>query len=178
MLSHSSMSDGNLGDGGMRNCLPMWDCCSGLYKLFLFMVILICMYWIVLRLSFGKDVVEHDPMNRIVIKIPGLENCCSWWPISHFIFFFIIGIIYPNCGLIAMAGGAIWELIELFLSALTAQERQPARHKGRSQVEYSQNWWAGSFKDLLMNAAGFYSAKLLVWIYHKYKKTPQPQCRA
>jgi hypothetical protein len=30
-----------------------------------------------------------------------------------------------------------------------------------NNIEYSKNWWAGSFKDILFNTAGFYTGKIL-----------------
>lgn len=153
---------------GIDNCLPLWSSCSGVYKVFLFLVLIICAYWLVLRIAYGDSVVDNDPMNKIVFKVPFLENCCSWWPISHFVVFFIIGVLFPNCGLVAMTGGIIWELIEVFLSALQSKPRQGVR-TSKGDVQYSQNWWAGSIKDVFANFAGFYLGKLVVTVYRKIK---------
>jgi len=144
----------------------MWGGCAGVYKIFLFIVIVICIYWVVLRLAYGDDVINNDFMNKMVFSLPGFENCCSWWPISHFILFFIIGLLFPYCGLVAMTGGIIWELIEVFLSTLQRAPRQGIRTKG-GNVQYSQNWWAGSFKDIIANFAGYYTGKLVITLCRK-----------
>lgn len=148
--------------------IPLGGPCGGVYRIFLFIVLLICSYWIFLRLMYHDEVVDNDPLNKLVFKAPFLENCCSWWPISHFVLFFIIGLLYPNCGFVAMTGGILWELIEVIMSGLTRQPRQSIRHDSGA-VEYSSNWWAGSFKDIFMNFAGFYSAKLITYVYRKVK---------
>lgn len=151
---------------GVENCLPLWGSCSGVYKIFLFLVLLICVYWLILKIAYGDNVVDNDPMNKLVFDIPFFENCCSWWPISHFIVFFIIGVLYPGCALVALTGGVIWELIEVFFSALQSKPRQGARSSA-GKVQYSENWWAGSIKDIFMNVIGFYLGKLVVTVYKK-----------
>jgi hypothetical protein len=94
-----------------------------------------------------------------MFDFPYLENCCSLWPISHGILFFIIGILFPDCDIIAIGGGIIWELIEMLMGSVTSKQRQGVRRSAKSKIEYSKNWWAGSMKDILFNIVGFYLGK-------------------
>jgi hypothetical protein len=132
-----------------------------MYKLFLLSVALIIGYWLFLLGTYSSetDAIYADPLNKIVFGVPAIENCCSWWPISHFILFFIIGLLFPDCGCIAIISGILWELFEVGAHAVIGRERQYVR--GETGVEYSQSWWAGSMKDILFNIVGFYSGKLV-----------------
>ena len=67
----------------------------------------------------------NDGMNQKLFGLPVLENCCSGWKVSHFTFFFIIGLLYPHCDVVAIGGGILWEGVEVAVSAYMKQERQP-----------------------------------------------------
>jgi len=41
------------------------------------------------------------------------------------------------------------------MARISGEERQGMKATVNSNIEYSQNWWAGSFKDILFNTAGF-----------------------
>lgn len=133
-----------------------------MYKLFLLAVVLIIGYWFFMLGAYGTDVkaIMADPLNRIVVDVPIIENCCSWWPISHFILFFIIGVLFPECDVEAITCGVLWELFEVGAHYAIGKERQYVRKQ--DAIEYSQSWWAGSFKDIFFNIAGFYLGKLTI----------------
>lgn len=63
-------------------------------------------------------VVQYDPtkdiLNYRIIKIG--KQCCSYWPISHFVLFLILGYMYPNDFVFFTLLGILWELIEFTLS--------------------------------------------------------------
>lgn len=138
--------------------LPYWKQCSGAYAVLLTLVALILLYSLYLFTMFGMDnAVNHDLMNTKVINLPWLENCCSWWPVSHLILFFILGIMFPTCDFLVITAGILWELVEMIISKLLNRPRQAIRET--EGIEYSSNWWAGSFKDILFNIVGFYLGK-------------------
>ena len=143
--------------------------CKGLYKTFLLSVILIVGYWLLLIGAKGGEekAVYSDPMNRMVFEMPFLEKCCSWWPISHFIFFFIIGLLFPHCDLVAVLGGILWEVTEVIVYSSLKKGRQGVRRTGSSKIEYSESWWSGSFKDIFFNIAGFYLGKMVILVSGK-----------
>lgn len=146
-----------------RCILPRCRECQGMYKLFLISITLIIGYWFYLLGEYGGDetkAIYADPLNKIVFNIPTIENCCSWWPLSHFILFFIIGVLFPECGVIAIIAGVLWELFEVGAHAVIGRERQYVR--GETGVEYSQSWWAGSMKDIFFNIVGFYAGMLMM----------------
>ncbi len=138
--------------------------CRDIYKILPAVAAVVIVYFFILRLKFGVNspngVIYNDFMNVKVFDFPMLgEPCCSWWPISHFVLFFILGYLYPSCGIVLMVLGAAWEGIEVIVNYLEGSPRGNTRTS--SKLEYSENWWAGSFKDIIFNVAGFFAGKLL-----------------
>jgi hypothetical protein len=146
----------------IKDILPQYKRCKRLYLFFLIIGGIIVGYWLLMNLIFPTFLVqEKDFMNTKIIDFPYLENCCSWWPISHFILFFFIGIIFPQCGPLAMTAGILWEFFEIGMNVATKGPHQVMKNKDGS-YEYTQNWWAASFKDILFNFAGFYLGKFVI----------------
>lgn len=108
----------------------------------------------------GEDWVQSDPFNKKIVDWPLFENCCSWWPFLHFIGFAILGYFFPDCWGLLFIGGILWELLEVGMNWIMrgTMLKQPMRI-GSAGVEYSQIWWAGSFKDLFFNAGGILLGK-------------------
>lgn len=137
------------------------DKCGGVYVIFIVVILAIFLYWVTMVWILKKDMVHNDKMNQRVFTWNMFPGCCSWWPITHFVLFFIIGLLYPNCGVVAMIGGVLWEGWETLIGSLTPKEQQNGT---QNTLEYTQ-WWSGSLKDIFFNAAGFYSAKLLRYVF-------------
>ena len=133
-----------------------------MYRLYIYAVSFIVLYWFFLLATNGseKRAVYSDPFNKIVFDMPFLEKCCSWWPLSHFIFFLIIGILFPDCDLPAILGGIAWELTEVGVYYAIGQDRQGTRN-GDGKIQYAESWWMGSTQDIVMNIVGFYLGKFL-----------------
>lgn len=141
--------------------------CTGVYRIFLFIVVIILLYWIFLYSvsSDTQNLLSRDFMNIKLFNFNALENCCSGWPISHFILFYILGLLFPDCTFWVIGAGVAWEVFEVLLSYVDIMNRQPVRGNISNKIEYSQNWWAGSSKDILMNTVGFLLGKLTVCIF-------------
>lgn len=134
--------------------------CHQVYIVFIIVGVLLFLYYLYMRSRYGNDIVENDILNRKVFTIEVLENCCSWWPITHFILFFILGFFFPYCGVLIITMGILWELLEMLMAKVTGKSViQPMKDGNR--YEYSENWWAGSMKDIIMNVLGFLVGKVL-----------------
>lgn len=153
-----------VGDGGAL-CpkeKPWYVRCKGPLIIFAIVIAAIVIWWLYLRQTWGDDgVADHDAMNVKVIDVPYLENCCSWWPISHFILFFILGYFFPECWWELIIFGVLWELFEVVMWLFMKRGRQSVRNTQSGTIEYSADWWAGSFKDVLMNSIGVLTGVLL-----------------
>jgi hypothetical protein len=141
--------------------------CKYVYIIFAIIIFLIIAYWLYLRFKTATcknscvPLGENDGLNVQVMKLPYLEDCCSWWPISHFALFFILGLLFPHCGVLIISGGIIWELVEMLLSYFFNHSPQRMRTTSENglKFQYTQNWWAGSFKDVFFDVIGFFFGK-------------------
>ena len=145
--------------------LPYCKECAGAYKILVLTVAMIIFYYFFRYGISGGDVANSDPLNIKLFDFPQLENCCSSWPLSHFILFFALGLLFPDCAVPLLGLGAAWEGFEAICAQLTKSQRQGIRSGGgggsSSKIEYSGSWWAGSFKDIILNCAGFFCGWLL-----------------
>lgn len=157
-------------DPNLKDCaLPQCQECKGAYKIFFIIFIIISFYFVTLKLFYNTDEekIQNDVLNVKVKDVPFLENCCSWWPISHFILFFVLGLLFSKCGVLVISIGIGWEIFETILSYLgNNEERQAIRESNTSDdYEYSHNWWAGSTKDIIMNILGFLTGWAIVKMF-------------
>ena len=150
----------------LKSILPDYACKKMYYVLFGCVILITC-YWLFLHTSYD-NASQYDLMNRKLFNIDVLGNCCSGWAVSHYVFFFIIGWFFPDCGKDAMWMGALWECIEMLLSGATRIPRQ-AMKLNNGTYEYSDFWQASS-KDIIINAMGFYSAKIIKDYYVNEQK--------
>lgn len=143
--------------------------CDKTVSILAYAAILLFVYFTVLLGIYGKDEMgNHDPLNRIVF--PVTEGCCSSWASLHVLLFAVIGYLYPECFVTATILGVVWEFAEDFLGSLGITKGKAFRtnvHK----VEYNDTWWAGSFKDIILNTVGFAFGAMLRYATDSYKST-------
>lgn len=158
-----------------KSKLKVWwrDSKDGLTFLALVLILLV-IYAAFTRIVFKAQQPQYDVLNRKLFHFPLLENCCSLWPISHFIVFLIAGFLSPRAWWLFIIMGAMWELFEVIMGKLTYGEsfqRQALRSGvGSSEIEYSSNWWAGSWKDIAFNTVGIGMGVLLRREWDKRKE--------
>ncbi len=143
--------------------LPFGEQCGGSYKLMFIVFVMILAYNVFMAVYWpNKSRVDVDILNHKVMDFDYfMGNCCSMWPISHFIFFFVLGILFPQCAVPVIAAGVLWEMAEECIANLRPND---IRHAVRdsSNVQYRDSWWAGSMQDILFNTVGFYFGKLII----------------
>ena len=129
----------------------------------------IFVYFKYLEKTYKKNYVKHDPLNKQIIDMPIIsKNCCSWWPISHFILFAICSFIWPQYSWILFLYGALWEVLEGVINTLEAKTGDKIKHqrtrKG-DKVEYV-TWWEASYKDILFNSVGIVVGRIFRQLYY------------
>lgn len=127
--------------------------CKNLYIVFGVTILVIAMYFIVIRYFLNANPEKSDILNRTVFTLNG--ESYSWWPLSHLIFFYFIGIFFPRCTVPAITAGILWELVELIVSTATQQ----AVVLDDGTVQYN-TWWGPSFADIVFNIVGFFLGKI------------------
>ena len=99
-----------------------------------------------------------------VVDIPIISrNCCSWWPLSHFIAFTVYSYIWPQYSVILFLYGVAWEIIEGIINMLVTDKGKHVKHQQTrmgGRVEYV-TWWAASYKDVLFNLAGIITGRMI-----------------
>lgn len=137
------------------------DNCNGVYRTFLTIIIIIFVYFIILRSLFPYNYGTKDKMNVILFD-SSFTGQISLWPISHFVLFFILGVLFPHCDILVLSGGVLWEIWEeVYGRYFDKKTSGPVPSEGGTQVQYSNGWWRGSVKDIVFDVLGYYCGKLL-----------------
>lgn len=133
------------------------DECNKPFVILYITAIAILIYYVLMGLYHSPP--DKDPLNYKALELKWLENCCSWWPITHFIVFFILGYYYPKCESMLFILGLGWEIFEMTTRYLLNLKSTPVVSEGN--IEYSGHWFAGSCKDILFNTVGIVLGKKL-----------------
>ena len=131
---------------------------KNLYMTLIGLGLSIIIYYNILKKVYKDKMVENEPLNKKVINAPMLgKNCCSWWPLSHFIAFTVFAYIWPQYWHHLFALGVAWEGVEWVLKYIMTPKGEELKFKrtrtSSGQVEYEQ-WWSSSSKDILFNGTG------------------------
>lgn len=128
--------------------------CRGVYRLFLLSFGILITYWLILTVICGWDgIVACDPLNKVLFDMGEPMGGFGGWYITHFIFFYIVGLLFPDCMLLAMTIGVFFEILETFSSNFALNEHRV------SGVQYSKVW-EGTLMDLFFNFTGFVAGML------------------
>lgn len=153
------------------SCGSYWTKCKPIFLIFLIAASLIFMNWFRLMIQHeSTSISQYDPMNVEVLRIEGM-NVLSLWPIMHFVLFTIITFLYPDCWVLILTTGIVWELFEVLCSKIFNYGYQPHRTNQASKtLEYQSGYWAGSWRDIIMNSLGvlfgYWARQVYDMIYH------------
>lgn len=109
--------------------------------------------------SYGKYRCTHPSFKDPLEKMIGIGEL-DGWSVSHFMFFMLVGYIYPNTIIQTFIMGIIWELFEHFYG-----EYRPGWLGGYGDCnnmatdKMNGNWWYGKWSDILCNLVGFIIGK-------------------
>jgi hypothetical protein len=149
----------------MINIIDNLICCKKTIYIMIIISIIIGIYHIIIYNKYGKSLIYYDKLNKRH-KIPFINISISGWTISHLIFYLILGLIFPECIFIIIIIGVLWEFIENLLGYYNNNINLQHKITRKSNKIYYNNWWSGSFKDIIVNIMGvyigFYISKLLI----------------
>ena len=116
-------------------------------------------------------------MNRVIFNLPVIGKV-SGWPLSHFVLFLVLGLLFPGCDLLVLSIGVGWEIWEEIFGRYVVGDREkvPLFYSDSSKeedldIQYTR-WWSGSLKDVGFNFVGFYFGKLVVHTFNLDIKIP------
>jgi multisubunit Na+/H+ antiporter MnhF subunit len=104
----------------------------------------------------GKDFMDTVIFqSQLLYNITGEFKCFSWWPISHFIMYIILGVVAPEYWILWFCTGIGWEILEAGVGKMmSAAGRDNLLRSLNSQTQYGDNWVAGSLTDVVFNSVG------------------------
>ena len=131
--------------------------CQGVYKTMLLMFGIIIMYWIFLVMICGiTKVANCDLINqKIDIKSTGE---IGGWSLSHVFFYYFVGLLFPDCIVVAMAAGVAYEIFEELIGYTVPRDMVSVTNSNDDQ--YQKGWIRGSVSDVLYNFIGFVAGML------------------
>lgn len=144
--------------------------CGGTYRIFVFVIFAILIYSFILKFFFGVDFSSKDFMNYNVFCTNSL-GCLSYWPFSHLILFFILGILFPDCDKTVIGAGIVWEIIEEIYGLYFKTYVMKTTAKPNENIQY-QEWWGGTISDIVINIIGFYLGKFFARVFNLNIKIP------
>lgn len=140
--------------------------CRLVYVYFAVIICLIFAYGLIMIKCFGEDrFIYVDFMNKVIVELPILGGIAGW-PISHFICFFIAGLLFPNCFVLIFFLGVLWEIVETVLGTLNTLYEPQSKADG---VLYHERWMSGRVEDIIFDMIGFWMGKLVIDSYRDYK---------
>lgn len=113
--------------------------------------LIIIAYFVMLWLKSRTNSFD-DPLWNDLGAIPG--GRANTWLLSHFILYFILGLIFPLCDGPIIVAGILWEFVE----ALLGWTLGPVTRMTPNGIEKTY-WWQGNIMDILVNIIGFYLGK-------------------
>ena len=123
------------------------------YKYFLYFLCVIS-----LIIYYGNYRCKHLKKHKDILEFSLFKNSNKYgldgWSITHLLFYFFIGFLYPNTFIISMVMGLIWELIETYIGYY-----KPEYIRGYGFCKLTGNkykvWWYGKWSDIIINITGF-----------------------
>ena len=104
----------------------------------------------------GKDFMDTVIFrSQMLYNITGEFKNFSWWPISHFVMYIILGAIAPEYWLLWFCIGIGWEILESGAGKIIpAAGLNKLVRRLDGQKQYGDNWMSGSLTDVIFNGAG------------------------
>lgn len=128
---------------------------------------ILALYAVYLAVTGRKDYVDTKLFDTKIFKRMFSEDCCSGWPLSHFLFNFLLGVLFPQCQLFIILMGICWEGFEWGAGALAARflpKKKDIINTSTCTGDYCDRWVSGNFKDIVFNIAGLYTGVLIRFI--------------
>ena len=151
------MKSTNKNKHSIKKCiLPYCKECKNIYPILIIVVVVIVLYYFLLKNTIdSQNIAVKDAMNKKVFTLPFTDGCCSWWPISHFLLYLVLGMFFPDCGIILMSLGVGWEFLETWMGKMISEGKPDIDENVATTIDYKDGWWAGSMTDIVANFLGF-----------------------
>jgi hypothetical protein len=110
-----------------------------------------------------KNIKDHKDILEFSLIGDSNKIGVDGWLLSHYIWFLVIGYIYPKMMRLSLLLGVLWEVFEWYVGEYKPKFllnlgfcSSPSGAKKRNNV-----WWYWKWQDLIVNPLGFISGKYL-----------------
>jgi VanZ family protein len=111
-------------------------------------------------------------LNEVLFKSECLETVTNdrngeitGWVITHFILYFILGMVAPSQFSVWFTIGTLWELLEY----LSGYIYKISGFKDKDQT-FNDRWWCGSINDIIVNLFGLILGIFVNYFFNFLKK--------
>ena len=153
--SDASGSDASGSDVLRCDCQYGGNCLVAVIILVVIGIIVIGIYYWLSKYTRSHNLNANEGLGKILAQVPGAG--AGFWELTHLFLFGVLGFFFPTCDAVILSIGAVWELVEHYLSLNLAPVRRP---NGKGGFEETQ-WWYGSAVDVVVDIVGFYIGKSL-----------------
>lgn len=87
-------------------------------------------------------------INAMCNHVLNIHCNLDWWSVTHFVFYIVLGFVFPHLWFILIILGITWEILEFCMSKI---ERK----------WFTTTYWRGRWSDLIINTLGFIVGVLL-----------------
>lgn len=138
---------------------------------------IVCVLVIVLYGHFLRATKTRDALGQRLYHHPVLQDI-DGWSVSHFLFFGLLGVLYPGRHLQFFTMGVLWEVIE---TALGQNEFEVSGKRlqliGEQDAEGNLTgkkgaFWYGKESDIIVDVAGYVLGS---WFAEKYWPNNEPE---
>lgn len=92
----------------------------------------------------------RDPLTKSFFPAPW-NNFFDGWGIAHFLFYGLLGYLFPSRWIFITLLGIVWELIEMTFKEHPFYLSKCAAY---ATTDKPGGWWYGRWEDIIMNTAG------------------------
>lgn len=126
------------------------------YIYFTIIILLIGLNAVFITALYGSDQIkDQDVLNVTFYENVPIIGDFGGWSLSHFIAFFIAGLLFPEMWVLIFILGISWEFFEIVLG-MTVEKFLGTSPATKSNRMYDQRWITGNISDIWMNAAGLF----------------------
>lgn len=119
----------------------------------------ILVFCVIVIIIYGNIIEKLKYNDNLANKFNDDCNDCDYWGITHFMFFAMLGFLFPNHHLRFLIVGAIWELIEGKIGSINYGDNSIIHLFGgwgmNKTNKKTNDWWYGRMGDIVFNMTGY-----------------------
>ena len=130
---------------------------TNVYIYFAIIIALMIVYTVIIISIHGTSGInDNDILNQVYrYDVPIIGNF-GGWSLSHFIAFYIAGLLFPQKWVLVFVLGVFWEFFEIILGVMLEIFMGKSSYTGARKSLYGDKWVTGNLADIWINSAGLF----------------------